>query len=248
MRQRICGRCLLWLGPVWARGLRRAGLWCARRTRGRRRRVQSRRLSWSVCGLTWPFWSGWCPGGRQSRLRPEPSADGGDAGQGRDLRGSGTGGKKRGPGARARRRDYSHLPRVEVAWDFGGRVLLPGVRDAVHGPGQRSCGGAAGLAGDRAGAGGLPAPVPAALLLPGPGDGDGARPVGGDRHGPFTNAFIAMLFAERFAVGRSMNSLVTGLGRHGAVVPVVASARRRDDRAGLRAARRGRHGQVVAAG
>ena len=59
--------------------------------------------------------------GRSSeRARPEPSADGGDAGQGRDLRGSGTGGKKRGPGARAGRRDYSHLPRVEVAWDFGG--------------------------------------------------------------------------------------------------------------------------------
>ena len=98
--------------------------------------------------------------GRSSeRARPEPSADGGDAGQGRDLRGSGTGGKKRGPGARAGRRDYPHLPRVEVAWDFGGRrVLLPGVRDAVHGPGQRSCDGAAGLAGDRAGAGGLPAP------------------------------------------------------------------------------------------
>ena len=55
--------------------------------------------------------------GRSSeRARPEPSADGGDAGQGRDLRGSG---KKRGPGARAGRRDYPHLPRVEVAWDFG---------------------------------------------------------------------------------------------------------------------------------
>jgi hypothetical protein len=123
--------------------------------------------------------------GRSSeRARPEPSADGGDAGQGRDLRGSGTGGKKRGPGARAGRRDYSHLPRVEVVWDFRGRrVLLPGVRDAVHGPGQRSCGGAAGLAGDRAGAGGLPAP--AGLLLPGPGDGDGARPAEGDRQGPF---------------------------------------------------------------
>src|SRR5260221_5351016 len=59
--------------------------------------------------------------GRSSeRARPEPSADGGDAGEGRDLRGSGTGGKKRGPGARAGRRDYSHLPRVEVGWDFGG--------------------------------------------------------------------------------------------------------------------------------
>ena len=56
--------------------------------------------------------------GRSSeRLRPEPSADdGGAQGQGGE-RGSGTGGK-RGPGARAGRRDYSHLPRVEVIWDF----------------------------------------------------------------------------------------------------------------------------------
>ena len=48
--------------------------------------------------------------GRSSeKARPEPSADGGgDAGQGRDLRGSGAGGKKRGPGARAGRRDYPH--------------------------------------------------------------------------------------------------------------------------------------------
>src|SRR5258708_2487028 len=67
----------------------------------------------------------------------------------------------------------------------GRRVLLPGGRDAVRGPGQRSCDGAAGLAGDRAGAGGLPAPVPAGLLLPGPGDGDGARTAEGDRQGPF---------------------------------------------------------------
>src|ERR1700689_4198594 len=64
--------------------------------------------------------------GRSSeRARPEPSADGGDAGQGRDLRGSGTGGKKRGPGARPGRRDSSHLPRVEVAWDFGGGGYCP---------------------------------------------------------------------------------------------------------------------------
>ena len=36
--------------------------------------------------------------------------------------------------------------------------------------------------------------------------------------GLFTNAFIAMLFTERFVAGRSMNSLVTGLARHGADV------------------------------
>ena len=33
---------------------------------------------------------------------------------------------KRGPGARAGRRDYSHLPRVEVVWDFpGGGYCCP---------------------------------------------------------------------------------------------------------------------------
>jgi len=34
--------------------------------------------------------------------------------------------------------------------------------------------------------------------------------------GLFTNGFTAMLLTERFAAGRSMNSLVTGLARHGA--------------------------------
>jgi len=36
--------------------------------------------------------------------------------------------------------------------------------------------------------------------------------------GLFSNSFIAMLLTERFAAGRSMNSLVTGLGRQGADV------------------------------
>ena len=66
--------------------------------------------------------------GRSSeRSRPEPPAGGdagGDGGQGRD-RGSGAG-KRRGPGARAGRRDYSHLPRFEVFWDFpGGGYCCP---------------------------------------------------------------------------------------------------------------------------
>jgi hypothetical protein len=125
--------------------------------------------------------------GRSSeRARPEPSADGGDAGQGRDLRGSGTGGKKAGSGGAGGAAGLLASAPGRGGLGFRGRrVLLPGVRDAVHGPGQRSCDGAAGLAGDRAGAGGLPAPVPAGLLLPGPGDGDGARPAEGDRQGPF---------------------------------------------------------------
>ena len=36
--------------------------------------------------------------------------------------------------------------------------------------------------------------------------------------GLFCNGFIAMLLTERFAAGRSMNSLVTGLARHGAEI------------------------------
>ena len=62
--------------------------------------------------------------GRSSeRSRPEPPA-GGDGGQGRD-RGSGAG-NRRGPGARAGRRDYSQLPRCEVFWDFeGGGYCCP---------------------------------------------------------------------------------------------------------------------------
>ena len=36
--------------------------------------------------------------------------------------------------------------------------------------------------------------------------------------GLFTNGFIAMLLTERYAAGRSMNSLVTGLARQGAEI------------------------------
>jgi hypothetical protein len=36
--------------------------------------------------------------------------------------------------------------------------------------------------------------------------------------GLFSNGFASMLLTERFAAGRSMNSLVTGLARHGAEV------------------------------
>jgi transposase len=157
--------------------------------------------------------------GRSSeRLRPEPSADdGGVQDQGRE-RGSGTGGK-RGPGARAGRRDYSHLPRVEVIWDFeGGGYCCPGCGTPFTGLGsdhvteqldwlvvvrvradcrrryRRAC----------------DCRVPAAVTAPGP-----PKAIG---KGLFSNGFLAMVFTERFVAGRSMNSLVTGLGRQGAEV------------------------------
>jgi transposase len=61
--------------------------------------------------------------GRSSEKRPGPPAagDGGDrAGDG--GRAGDRGNVKRGPGARAGRRDYSHLPRFTVVWDFPGGV------------------------------------------------------------------------------------------------------------------------------
>jgi transposase len=156
--------------------------------------------------------------GRSSeRARPEPSADGGAQDQGPERGSSARG--KRGPGARAGRRDYSHLPRVEVAWDFGGGgyccpecgtpftglgsdhvteqpdwLVVVRVRADCRRRYRRACG----------------CRVPATVTAPGP-----PKAIG---KGLFANAFLAMLFTERFVAGRSMNSLATGLARHGADV------------------------------
>ena len=156
--------------------------------------------------------------GRSSeRSRPEPPGGAGGAAGGQ---GAGTGaGRKRGPGARAGRRDYSHLPRFEVFWDFpGGGYCCPEcgepftplgdhwsgeqldwqviVRLAAHCRRRykRAC----------------DCRVPATVTAPGP-----PKAVG---KGLFTNAFIAMLLVERFTAGRSQNSLVRGLARQGADV------------------------------
>ena len=151
--------------------------------------------------------------GRSSeRSRPERPGSDGAGGQGR---GSGTG-KKRGPGARAGRRDYPHLPRVEVIWDFEGGYCCPecGVPFTLLGSDhvaeqldwlvivrvrvdcrrryRRACS----------------CRVPATVTAPGP-----PKAIG---KGLVSNAFIAMLLTERFVAGRSMNSLVTGLSRQGA--------------------------------
>jgi transposase len=162
-------------------------------------------------------------GRKSEKDRPEPP---GGAGAGDDCAGDGegepSGGRKkaeRGPGARAGRRDYSDLPRVEVIWDFpGGGYCCPGCGEPFTGMGsdhvtevldwkvlvtvaahcrrryKRAC----------------RCPGPLTVTAPGP-----PRAIG---KGLFTNGFIAMLLAERFAAGRSQNSLVTGLARHGAEI------------------------------
>jgi transposase len=148
---------------------------------------------------------------------PGGDGDGGEAG-GDEVRPVG-GGKsgKRGPGARAGRRDYSHLPRVEVVWDFpdGGGYCCPEcgtpfsrlgdhvtevldwvviVRVSAHCRRRyrRACG----------------CRVPATVTAPGP-----PKAIG---KGLVSNAFIAQWLVERYVAGRSQNSLITGLARHGA--------------------------------
>ncbi len=158
--------------------------------------------------------------GRSSeRARPAAAGrddDGGGNGD-RDRAGGGRGGRPRGPGARAGRRDYSHLPRVEVLWDFEGGYCCPEcgapftrlgdyvveqldwqvrVRVVAHCRRRyrRACS----------------CPGPATVMAPGP-----PKAVG---KGLVSNGFIAMLLTERYVAGRSQNSLVFSLARHGAEV------------------------------
>ena len=159
-------------------------------------------------------------GDSSERSRPEPPAPGGEGGGERAPGGTdGSKGRPRGPGARAGRRDYSRLPRVEVVWDFaGGGYCCPQCGTPFTGLGsdhvtelldwrvivrvaahcrrryRRACG----------------CRVPAAVTAPGP-----PKAIG---KGLFSNGFIAMLLTERYVAGRSMNSLVTGLGRQGAEI------------------------------
>jgi transposase len=158
--------------------------------------------------------------GRSSeRARPgTPGREDEAGGDGERGRAGGKGGR-RGPGARAGRRDYSRLPRFKVVWDFpGGGYCCP------------ECGEPFTLLGDHLSGEQLDwlvivrvradcrrryrracdCRVPATVMAPGP-----PKAIG---KGLFTNGFIAMLLTERFAAGRSMNSLVTGLGRQGAEI------------------------------
>jgi transposase len=165
--------------------------------------------------------------GRSSeRSRPEPAtgagegeAVGGSGQQGGDGGSGKNSGPKRGPGARAGRRDYSDLPRFEVFWDFPeGGYCCP------------RCGDPFTVLGDHVSGGQLDwqvivrvvvhrrrrykracqCRVPGTVMAPGP-----VKAIG---KGLFSNGFIAMLLTERFVAGRSQNSLVTGLARQGAQI------------------------------
>jgi transposase len=159
--------------------------------------------------------------GRSSeQSRPEPSGSGDkDSGDGEQGGSGRTGGARRGPGARAGRRDYSHLPRIKVIWDFpGGGYCCPECGEPFTPLGDH-------LSGEqldwlvtvrvrtdcrRRYRRACSCPVPATVMAPGP-----PKAIG---KGLLSNAFIAMLLTERYVAGRSQNSLVTGLARHGAEI------------------------------
>lgn len=156
------------------------------------------------------------------RVRPQPTAGDDDDGDGQGGHGGEPGepqpqkAPRRGPGGRAGRRDYSHLPRVEVLWDFAeGGYCCPSCSSPFEAFGDHSseqvdwrvtvrvvvhrrrryrrrcrCAG------------------PRTVTAPGP-----PKAIG---KGLFSNGFIAMLLVERYVAGRSQNSLITGLARQGA--------------------------------
>jgi transposase len=159
--------------------------------------------------------------GRSSeRTRPQPAAGDEDQSGHGDVPGERQSDDRprRGPGGRAGRRDYSHLPRVEVVWDFAeGGYCCPRcsspfeafgdhaaeqvdwrvtVRVVVHRRRRyrRRC----------------RCEGPRTVTAPGP-----PKAIG---KGRFSNGFIAMLLVERYVAGRSQNSLIVGLGRHGAQI------------------------------
>jgi transposase len=143
-------------------------------------------------------------GKSSEKSRPEPAGSGGN-GAGDPASGKPGNGKKqvkRGPGARAGRRDYARLPRFEVIWDFpGGGYCCPECGEPFtplgdHWSGERldwqvvirvraDCRRRYKKACQCAG--------PATVMAPGP-----PKAIG---KGLFTSGFIAMLLTERFARG-----------------------------------------------
>src|SRR5258708_502544 len=84
------------------------------------------------------FLQGMLFGRSSERSRPGRAGGGDGGGEPPQDRGNAAGKKgKRGPGARAGRRDYSHLPRFEVVWDFeGGGDCCPECGGPVTGLGR----------------------------------------------------------------------------------------------------------------
>jgi transposase len=161
--------------------------------------------------------------GRSSeRARSDTAGQGvdgdGNSGAGDGEGGQAVGGPRRGRGGQAGRRDYSHLPRVEVIWDFAdGGYCCPQCGSAFEGLGdhtveqidwqvlvrvlvhrrrryKRRC----------------PCEGPKTVTAPGP-----PKAIG---KGLVTNGFIARLLTERYVAGRSQNSLAAGLARQGAQI------------------------------
>jgi transposase len=157
--------------------------------------------------------------GRSSeRSRPEAGTAGpGTAGPGGN--GPGRPGGKRGPGARSGRRDYGHLPRVEVTWDLGdGGYCCP------------DCGQAFTRLGDHV-VEQLDWQVVVRLIVhcrrrykracrcEGPVTVTAPGPPKAIAKGTLSHGFLAMLATERYVAGRSLNSLAESLARMGADVP-----------------------------
>ena len=173
--------------------------------------------------------------GLPERSRPEPAPQGDDGGKpcsaARAVVRAGRGGRARGRGGGVA---DSHLPRVEVIWDFEDSYCCPECGEPFTGLGsdhvtelldwrvvitlvahcprryKKAC----------------KCPGPVTVTAPGP-----PKAIG---KGSFSDGFIAMLLTERFVAGRSMNSLVTGLARHGAEISPATLAG--DVRAGRGAA------------
>jgi transposase len=155
--------------------------------------------------------------GRSSeRARPEAAAAGGGqaGGQGGQDREK----PKRGPGARSGRRDYGHLPRTEVTWDFTeGGYCCP------------DCGQAFTRLGDHV-VEQLDWQVTVRLVVhcrrrykkacrcQGPQSVTAPGPLKAIGKGTLTHGFLAMLITERYVAGRSLSSLAQGLARSGAQV------------------------------
>src|SRR5258708_344877 len=119
----------------------RTGRWrggrlcCGRRTRGCGRRTRRRRLSWSACGLTWPFCSGWCSGGRQGGRGPSRLRTAGTRGRAVTCAGAARAGRS---GVRGRGRGGG-ITRTCPGWRWPGISGAAGTASPRAGPRSPAC-------------------------------------------------------------------------------------------------------------